>query len=232
MRENALRFPTQSFVKMIKCENLEKSYNGEQVLRDVSLTVLDGEFVSVMGKSGSGKSTLISILGGYLTPDAGRVMHNGVDIFLLSPTQTAEMRCTTLGFVFQSYRLIPTLNVKDNLLLPSVLSKTVTAEREKYIEYLAERLGMSDMLKKLPGELSGGQCQRAAIIRSLSYNPSVLILDEPTGALDTAMERTVMELICEVNKNRQTTVIQVTHSESVAEYGDRIIRICDGVIVQ
>ena len=217
---------------MIKCENLEKSYNGERVLRGVSLNFCDGELVSIMGKSGSGKSTLISILGGYLTPDAGRVMHNGEDIFSLSPSRTAEMRCTTLGFVFQSYRLIPTLNVKDNLLLPSVLSKSVTAEREKYIEYLAERLGMSDMLNKLPGELSGGQCQRAAIIRSLSYSPSTLILDEPTGALDTAMERAVMELIREVNKSKGTTVIQVTHSESVAAYGDRIIRISDGVIVQ
>lgn len=216
---------------MIKCENLEKSYNGEKVLRGVSLTVSDGEFVSVMGKSGSGKSTLISILGGHLSPDRGRVLHDGVDIFSLPPSQMAKMRCSSLGFVFQNFRLIPTLNVKDNLLLPSVLSKTATPERKEYIEHLAERLSISNMLGKLPEQLSGGQCQRAAIIRALSYSPKTVILDEPTGALDTAMEGSVMELLSEINRERGTTVIQVTHSEAVAAYGTRIIRISDGVIL-
>ena len=216
---------------MIKCENLEKSYNGERVLRGVSLDVSDGEFLSVMGKSGSGKSTLISILGGHLSPDAGRVLHDGVNIFSLPPARLAEMRCTSLGFVFQNFRLIPTLNVKDNLLLPSVLSKTATAERTRYVEYLAERLAISDMLAKMPDELSGGQCQRAAIIRALSYSPRTVILDEPTGALDTAMEKCVMELISEINKKQGTTVIQVTHSEAVAAFGNRMIRISDGAIL-
>lgn len=216
---------------MIECKNIEKSYNGEKVLRGVSLRVADGEFVSLMGKSGSGKSTLISILGGHLSPDAGEVWYNGTDIFSLSSEQMARMRCTSLGFVFQNFRLIPTLNVKDNLLLPSVFAKTADKQCLDYVDYLSSRLGIYEMLHKLPEELSGGQCQRAAIVRALSYQPKTVILDEPTGALDTAMEKTVMELLCEINR-AGTTVIQVTHSEAVAAYGSRIIRIRDGVIVE
>ncbi len=217
---------------MILCENLKKSYNGEEVLRGVSLEIGDGEFVSVMGKSGSGKSTLISIIGAHLLPDGGRVLHDGVDIFSLTEGELAKMRCTSLGFVFQNFRLIPTLNVKDNLLLPSVLAKTADKARREYIEMLAERLEISRVLGKLPTELSGGQCQRAAIVRALSIQPRTLILDEPTGALDTAMEKRVMELLSEINRERGTTVIQVTHSEAVAAYGSRIIRIRDGEIVE
>ncbi len=215
---------------MIECLNIEKSYNGEKVLRGISLTVQDGEFVSVMGKSGSGKSTLISIMGGHLLPDTGKIIYDGTDIFSLSQDAVAKMRCTSIGFVFQNFRLIPTLNVKDNLLLPSVLAKNATKERLAYIEKLSQRLGIYEMLHKLPEELSGGQCQRAAIVRALSYQPKTVILDEPTGALDTAMEKTVMELLCELNREG-TTVIAVTHSEAVAAYGSRIIRISDGVIV-
>ena len=222
----------QSSPKMINCENLKKSYNGEEVLRGVSLEIRDGEFVSVMGKSGSGKSTLISIMGAHLAPDSGRVLHDGVDIFSLGERKIAKMRCTSLGFVFQNFRLIPTLNVKDNLLLPSVLAKSADKAREEYIEMLAERLEISAMLGKLPTELSGGQCQRAAIVRALSIRPKTLILDEPTGALDTAMERRVMELLTEINRECGATVIQVTHSEAVAAYGSRIIRIRDGEIVE
>ena len=222
----------QSSAKMINCENLKKSYNGEEVLRKVSLEIRDGEFVSVMGKSGSGKSTLISIMGAHLAPDSGRVLHDGVDIFSLDEREIAKMRCTSLGFVFQNFRLIPTLNVKDNLLLPSVLAKSADKAREEYIEMLAERLEISAMLGKLPTELSGGQCQRAAIVRALSIKPKTLILDEPTGALDTAMERRVMELLTEINRECGATVIQVTHSEAVAAYGSRIIRIRDGEIVE
>ena len=222
----------QSSPKMINCENLKKSYNGEEVLRGVSLEIRDGEFVSVMGKSGSGKSTLISIMGAHLVPDSGRVLHDGVDVFSLGEREIAKMRCTSLGFVFQNFRLIPTLNVRDNLLLPSVLAKSADKAREEYIEMLAERLEISAMLGKLPTELSGGQCQRVAIVRALSIRPKTLILDEPTGALDTAMERRVMELLTEINRECGATVIQVTHSEAVAAYGSRIIRIRDGEIVE
>ncbi len=230
MQASAPRLPMQCLKPMIECIELEKSYNGEKVLRGVSLVVGDGEFVSVMGKSGSGKSTLISILGGHLSPDSGKVLYNGTDIFSLSDAEISKMRCKELGFVFQNFRLIPTLNVKDNLLLPSILGKELTNERQKYVESLADRLEIFDMLHKMPDELSGGQCQRAAIVRALSYHPKTVILDEPTGALDTVMEKRVMELLSEINR-AGTTVIQVTHSEAVAAYGSRIIRISDGVIL-
>lgn len=219
------------FTEMISAKNLKKSYNGEEVLRGVSLEISDGEFVSIMGKSGSGKSTLISILGGILRPDGGEVLYNGVNIFELGDKSMSALRCTDLGFVFQNFRLIPTLNVNDNLLLPSVLAKNADKERAEYIYSLAKELSIDTMLKKYPDELSGGQCQRVAIIRALSYKPKTVILDEPTGALDTGMEKCVMDLLTRINKETGTTVIQVTHSEAVAAYGTRIIRIKDGLIL-
>ena len=214
---------------MIKVDSVEKSYNGEVVLKNVSLSLDDGDFVSVMGESGSGKSTLLGIIGGFLTPDAGSVFWNGTDISTLTEREMSHLRCTEMGFVFQGYGLIPTLNIRDNMLLTATHGKH--ADAVAYMEELAQRLKLTELLKKYPSQLSGGQCQRAAIVRALAYKPSVLILDEPTGALDSQMEQTVMELLTQVNRQLGMTVIQVTHSERVAAYADRIIRICDGEIV-
>ena len=216
---------------MIKIENIEKSYNGERVLKGVSLAIRDGEFVSVMGESGSGKSTLLSILGGFLAPDGGRVVWDGKEIGTLSEKELSALRCDKMGFVFQSYQLIPTLNVNDNLLLPTVLGKKLSEQTKKYVWELIEELEIAPLLKKFPNQLSGGQCQRVAIIRALAYSPSVLILDEPTGALDSRMEKKVMDLLSRINREKKTTVIQVTHSMNVASYGRRIIRLADGEIV-
>ena len=215
---------------MIVAKSIEKSYNGEKVLKGVSLEIKDGEFVSIMGKSGSGKSTLISIIGGFLKPDGGEVTVNGKNLFSLREKELSQLRCTELGFVFQAFKLIPTLSVTDNILLPLTHNKSNTEEARKYVMELACELGIDGMLEKLPHQLSGGQCQRVAIARALSYKPSIIILDEPTGALDTAMEKTVMELLSKINRELGTTVIQVTHSERVAAYGTRIINIKDGVI--
>ncbi|MBQ8545756.1 MAG: ABC transporter ATP-binding protein [Clostridia bacterium] len=215
---------------MISVENIEKSYNSEKVLKNASLKIEDSEFVSIMGKSGSGKSTLISIMGGFLAPDSGRVLYDGKDIFKYNDSQLSSFRCTKIGFVFQAFGLIPTLNVMDNLLLPSTLGKSQSKEQREYILELCKALEIDTMLKKYPDELSGGQCQRVAIVRALSYEPSVVILDEPTGALDSAMEKKVMELLVKINKEKGTTIIQVTHSERVASYGTRIIKINDGEI--
>ncbi len=215
---------------MIKIENIEKSYNGERVLKGISLEIQDGEFVSVMGESGSGKSTLLSILGGFLTPEGGRVLWDGKEIGALSEKELSALRCDRMGFVFQSYKLIPTLNVNDNLLLPTILGKKLSEKTQKYAQYLAEELEVTPLLKKFPHQLSGGQCQRVAIIRALVYAPSVLILDEPTGALDSRMEKKVMELLARINREKKTTVVQVTHSSTVASYGRRIIHLVDGVI--
>lgn len=216
---------------MIKIENIEKSYNGERVLKGVSLAIRDGEFVSVMGESGSGKSTLLSILGGFLAPDGGRVVWDGKEIGTLSEKELSALRCDKMGFVFQSYQLIPTLNVNDNLLLPTVLGKKLSEQTKKYVWALIEELEIAPLLKKFPHQLSGGQCQRVAIIRALAYSPSVLILDEPTGALDSRMEKKVMDLLSRINREKKTTVVQVTHSMNVASYGRRIIRLADGEIV-
>jgi putative ABC transport system ATP-binding protein len=216
---------------VIKIENIEKSYNGERVLKGVSLAIRDGEFVSVMGESGSGKSTLLSILGGFLAPDGGRVVWDGKEIGTLSEKELSALRCDKMGFVFQSYQLIPTLNVNDNLLLPTVLGKKLSEQTKKYVWALIEELEIAPLLKKFPHQLSGGQCQRVAIIRALAYSPSVLILDEPTGALDSRMEKKVMDLLSRINREKKTTVVQVTHSMNVASYGRRIIRLADGEIV-
>ena len=217
---------------MIKVERIEKSYNGERVLKGVSLSIRDGEFVSVMGESGSGKSTLLQLLGGFLSPDAGRVLWDGQDIASFSERALAALRCERMGFVFQSYQLIPTLNVKDNLLLPTVLGGRLNEETKKYVEMLCEELEITPLMKKLPETLSGGQSQRVAIIRALAYRPSTVILDEPTGALDSRMEGKVMALLSRINKRDKTTVIAVTHSERVAAYADRIVRISDGEILR
>jgi putative ABC transport system ATP-binding protein len=215
---------------VIEARNIEKSYGNEKVLKGVSLKISPGEFVSIMGESGSGKSTLISILGGFLQPDGGEVLWSSEPVSSMNEKRMAELRATEMGFVFQSYCLIPTLNVNDNLLLPLTLGKKVSKELLSYGENLLDLLKLSDMVKKFPHQLSGGQCQRVAIARSLIYRPKVIILDEPTGALDSEMEEVVMELLRRVNREDGTTVIQVTHSMKVACYASRIIRLADGEI--
>lgn len=216
---------------MIIAKDIIKSYNNEQVLKGIDLKINDGEFVSVMGESGSGKSTLLSILGGFLSPDGGTVFWNGEDISLFNDNKKASFRCSSMGFVFQSFQLIPTLTVEDNILLPAVLGKRANEETYAYVAELVKILKLEGLLKKYPTQLSGGQCQRVAIVRALAYKPSVIILDEPTGALDSGMEEVVMKLLQKVNVEYKTTIVQVTHSEKVASYGSRIIRLKDGRIL-
>lgn len=216
---------------MIQATNIEKSYNGERVLFGVSLDIANGEFVSIMGESGSGKSTFLSILGGFLDADGGRVLLDGEDVSGMSENRLAQIRSTTLGFVFQGYKLIPTLTARDNLLLPAVLGGKNEEALADYLQELADALGISGLLEKFPDQLSGGQCQRVAIARALLYKPKTLILDEPTGALDSEMEKRVMELLRSVNRALGTTVVQVTHSKTVAEYGNRIVYLKDGKIL-
>ena len=216
---------------MIKATNIEKSYGGEKVLHGVSLSVKDGEFVSIMGESGSGKTTLLNILAGFLLPDAGSVLWDGQEVSKMNEKDITALRCEKMGFVFQSYQLIPTLNVKDNLLLPTILSKKYGAETENYAKRLIEELELSALLEKYPDELSGGQCQRVAILRALIPRPRTVILDEPTGALDSRMEERVMALLSRINRENKTTVIQVTHSDRVAAYGSRTVLLKDGEIL-
>lgn len=215
---------------MMKASGIEKSYNDEKVLKGVSLEIQAGEFVSIMGESGSGKSTLLSILGGFLAPDAGQVTWWGEDVSTFSDNRLAQIRSTEVGFVFQSFRLIPTLTVQDNLYLPATLGKKMSQNTREYVAELVEELNLSGLLKKYPTQLSGGQCQRVAIVRALAYKPSLVILDEPTGALDSSMEEKVMALLSRVNRVYGTAIVQVTHSKKVADYGNRIIYLKDGEI--
>lgn len=215
---------------MIELKNVTKSYNGEQVLRGVSLTVSDGEFLSVMGESGSGKSTLLNVLGGFLPPDSGEVLWKGEDITRHSPEKAAYFRCHTLGFVFQSFRLISTLTAEENVFLPALLAKQKPSETRRLAELYSEKLGLGGMMKKYPNQLSGGQQQRVAIVRALVYRPLAIVLDEPTGALDSAMQRRVMELLRELNQAEGATIVQVTHNREMAQYGGRIVRLKDGIL--
>lgn len=215
---------------MIKATGIEKSYNDEKVLKGVSLEIQSGEFVSIMGESGSGKSTLLSILGGFLAPDNGQVTWWGEDISTFNETRLASLRSSEVGFVFQSFRLIPTLSVQDNLYLPATLGGKMSQETRDYVMELVEELQIGGLLKKYSTQLSGGQCQRVAIVRALAYKPSIIILDEPTGALDSVMEAKVMELLSRVNRVHGTSIIQVTHSKKVAEYGKRLVYLKDGEI--
>ena len=216
---------------MLELKNIVKSYHGERVLKGISLRIEKGEFLSIMGESGSGKSTLLSILGGFLSPDGGEVYWNNRSLATLPAKELTHLRCSEMGFVFQFFRLIPTLNVRDNMLLPATLGGNVDAGTYAYLDKLVERLQLGALLHKYPDELSGGQRQRVAIVRALLYRPDTVILDEPTGALDSAMEKRVMELLCELNA-QGTTIVQVTHSPAVAAYGKRLIHISDGVIVK
>ena len=215
---------------MIIAKDITKSYNGEQVLHGVSLCIEDGEFVSIMGESGSGKSTLLSIIGGFLSADSGEVFYDDERVSSMNERTLARLRCTRLGFVFQSYKLIPTLSVRDNITLPSLLGGG-DSELDRYLAEITEELEISHILEKFPDELSGGQCQRVAIARALLYKPEIIVLDEPTAALDSKMEAKVMSLLVKTNKELGTTILQVTHSKTVSEYGNRVIYLKDGRVV-
>lgn len=216
---------------MIQVKNITKGYNGEEVLHGVSLSIEKGEFVSIMGESGSGKSTLLSIIGGFLLADSGEVLLNGESVSSMNEKTLAKLRCTKLGFVFQGYKLIPTLTVRDNIMLPALLGGGGESELVAYLEKITDQLEISHILKKFPDELSGGQCQRVAIARALLYKPELIVLDEPTAALDSEMEAKVMSFLVKINKELGTTVLQVTHSKTVSEYGNRLIYLKDGRVL-
>jgi putative ABC transport system ATP-binding protein len=219
---------------VIETHDLRKTYhsNGIEVhaLRGVDLLVSKGEFVSVMGPSGCGKSTLLHLLGGLDQPSQGEVFITGIHMNDLNESQRAILRRKTIGFVFQAYNLIPNLTVADNIELPGLLVgnpyREVTALRQK----LMESLGISDKEHVFPGELSGGEQQRVAIARSLINHPVALLVDEPTGNLDTASGSEVMNLLQDLHNNGQT-ILMVTHDAKVAGFSNRVIFMRDGKLV-
>ena len=213
---------------IIVCD-LSKSF-GREVLHNVSFTVNSGDFVSITGESGSGKSTLLGIMGGILRPDAGSVTIGGVDVAALTEKQLAKMRRTKLGYVYQFFNLIPTMTVRENILLPLVLDGQKVSEYQDKFDELVAYTHLEKVLDCYPDTLSGGEQQRAAILRALIHDPEVILLDEPTGNLDSENARAVMTLLADLNKKYGVTVVQVTHSEQGAAYGNRVIKIKDGAI--
>lgn len=216
---------------MLIAKDIVKNYKSQEVLRKATLTVLDGEFVSIMGESGSGKSTLLSILAGNMRADSGSVMLDGEDITSFGEKELAILRREKLGFVYQSLNLIPTLNAEDNILLPVFLARKPVASGKKRLEFLAERLEITKLLKKFPDDMSGGERQRVAIARALINEPKIIMLDEPTGSLDSRTTEEVLKLLSYINKEFGITIIQVTHSIEAAKAGDRIIRLIDGRVM-
>lgn len=203
-----------------------------EVLRDVSLRVMPGEFVSIMGPSGSGKSTLLYILGGLDTPTGGRVLLNGTDISSFGDEKMSVLRRRYIGFVFQFYNLIPNLNVEENIMLPLLLDGQKMERCTDRLDQTLEMVGLSDRRRHTPRELSGGQQQRVAIARALIGNPGILFADEPTGNLDTKAGADIMSLLREINRSTGQTIIMVTHSPEAAKSSSRIITVRDGRIVQ
>ena len=201
-------------------------------LRDVSLRVMPGEFVSIMGPSGSGKSTLLYILGGLDTPTGGRVLLNGTDISSFGDEKMSVLRRRNIGFVFQFYNLIPNLNVEENIMLPLLLDGQKMERCKDRLDRILEMVGLSDRRRHTPRELSGGQQQRVAIARALIGNPGILFADEPTGNLDTKAGTDIMSLLREINRSTGQTIIMVTHSPEAAKSSSRIITVRDGRIVQ
>ena len=216
---------------MLIAKDIVKNYKSQEVLRKATLTVQDGEFVSIMGESGSGKSTLLSILAGNMRADSGSVMLDGEDITSFGEKELAILRREKLGFVYQSLNLIPTLNAEDNILLPVFLARKPVASGKKRLEFLAERLEITKLFKKFPDDMSGGERQRVAIARALINEPKIIMLDEPTGSLDSRTTEEVLKLLSYINKEFGITIIQVTHSIEAAKAGDRIIRLIDGRVI-
>lgn len=217
---------------IIKLQNINKIYCTDEIetvaLENVNLTVEKGEFLSIMGPSGCGKSTLLNIMGLLDTPTSGTVLINDFDTSKLNDKQMAQFRNKTLGFVFQSFHLINSLNVIDNVMLPLLYRSMSDKERKETAKLMLERVGLSHRAYHYPAQLSGGQCQRVAIARAIVGNPEIILADEPTGNLDSKMGSEIMELLHELNVKDGRTIVMVTHNEAQAKETSRIVRFFDG----
>lgn len=203
--------------------------NQVQALSNVSFTVEEGEYVAIMGESGSGKTTLLNILAALDKPTSGSVRLDGKDLSKIKESTVAVFRREHLGFVFQEFNLLDTFSLEDNIYLPLVLSGKKASEMKKRITPIAEQLGISDILKKYPYEVSGGQKQRAAVARALITHPRIILADEPTGALDSKSTDELLKLFGQINRNGQT-ILMVTHSVKAASHAGRVLFIKDGEV--
>ncbi|MEN8905971.1 MAG: ABC transporter ATP-binding protein [Clostridiales bacterium] len=219
---------------ILKTKNLTKIYgegNSKVIaIKDINITVDQGEFIAIVGPSGSGKSTLLHLIGGVDNPTSGEIIFDGNDISNMSEKQLAVYRRRRIGFVFQSYNLIPVLNVEENISLPILLDNK--SENEVRINELLKLLGIEDKRYSLPSELSGGQQQRVSIGRALAYKPNIILADEPTGNLDRKNGKDIIDLLKLSSKKYHQTLIIITHDLEIASQADRVIAIEDGKIVK
>jgi len=217
---------------MIRLNNIEKVYRTDTVetlaLNRISLDIAAGEFLSIMGPSGCGKSTLLNIMGLLDAPTKGEVKISDEKTEYLNDKQLAHFRNKKLGFIFQSYHLINDLKVLDNVELPLLYRNITAKERRKFAEEALEKVGLSNRMKHFPTQLSGGQKQRVAIARAIVGKPEIILADEPTGNLDSAMGNEIMDILIQLNKTESTTIVMVTHDEHMAKQTHRLVRLFDG----
>ena len=218
---------------MIKAIGLTKIFRTESVqtiaLNEISIDISEGEFVAIMGPSGCGKSTLLNILGLLDNPTSGELWFIGKEVSRYSENDRTDMRNGNIGFVFQSYNLVPVLNVYENIILPVELDGGKV--NKNFVQQIVQTLGLSDRLDALPNQLSGGQQQRVAIARALAAAPAIILADEPTGNLDSKTSQDVLSLLKVTSQKFAQTIVMITHNEEIAQMADRIIRIEDGRIV-
>lgn len=216
---------------LLKLNNIKKSYNKGMLnevlaLKEINIEIKNTEFICLLGRSGSGKSTLVNIISGLLKPDKGEVILKEKNIMNLSDIERAFLRRKEVGYVFQDYKLIPVLNVEQNIKLPCI------NKDEKHFNFIVGSLGLEDKLNRYPDELSGGQQQRVAIARALINKPDLLLADEPTGNLDSTTEKEVMQLLRKMNTELGVTILLITHNDKLVDYGNRIIYLNDGMVIK
>lgn len=220
-------------MKMIlQATNVTKTFDTKGIiytaLQEINLNILEGEFVGIMGPSGAGKSTLLNIFSTIDIPTSGEVVIDGQMITFMNEEKLSDFRRNKLGFIFQDYNLLDTLTVKENILLPLALSKVPAAEIEKRVNQIADTFGIREILDKYPYHISGGQKQRTAASRAIVTNPSLVLADEPTGALDSKSATSLLESLSDLNETNQSTIMMVTHDAYAASYCKRVIFIKDG----
>lgn len=224
---------------MITVRDIRKSYaatdggkgSAVEVLKGVSLEIVPSRVTTIVGPSGAGKSTLLNILGTLERPDSGSVVYDNTDVFALKDKELAHFRNLHIGFVFQSHRLLPEFSIEENAAMPAMIAGTSRRRSLEQARELLQELGLGSRLRHRPSELSGGECQRAAVARALVNNPSIVLADEPTGSLDSANRRELSRIFFELRDSRRTTFVIVTHDEALAEGSDRMVRLVDGMII-
>ncbi len=218
---------------IIEINNLAKRYDDDagvyDALKKVNLTVLEGDFLAIMGPSGSGKSTLMNIIGLLDRPTSGKFILNGVDTEILSSKQLSKLRRDKIGFVFQNFNLLPRLNIMQNVELPLIYKKVKSSERKRKVREVLRQVGLEDKIKSRPNRISGGQVQRVAIARALVNSPSLILADEPTGNLDTKTGIEIMNLLKSLN-SQGVTIIVVTHNPEVVHYAKNTVLVRDGLL--